>query len=284
MPSGTLTRRALCRQCPRECLADRKTGRGLCGASSLRIASHNLHYGEEPPISGAGGSGAIFFSGCPLKCIFCQNYPISHLNNGRDITVPELSRIMLDLQSRGASNVNLVTPGHFAAEIGEALVAAKKEGLKIPVVYNTSGYDSVATLKSFDGLVDIYMPDMKFATEEISRKYCEVSGYPAAAEKALVEMMRQTGNLRLENGLAVRGLLVRHLVMPGEVENSKLVLKWIYENLGNVYISIMSQYHPAYKAVGHPVTGRRLEKSEYDDVLNYADELGLDRGYRQEMN
>ncbi|PIU18949.1 MAG: radical SAM protein [Elusimicrobia bacterium CG08_land_8_20_14_0_20_44_26] len=273
-----------CRQCPRECLALRPNEKGLCSSGGLRIASHNLHYGEEPPISGRAGSGTIFFSGCSLKCIFCQNYPISHMGNGRDITPAELILIMLELQERGAHNINLVSPSHFASDIREALLGAKKKGLKIPVVYNTSGYDSVKTLKTFEGLVDIYLPDMKFANAEISRKYCEVSNYDKISKAALLEMKRQAGDVVLEEGIALRGLIVRHLVLPGEILNSKLILKWILENLGNVYISIMSQYHPCYKAVGHPIIGRRLLKKEYDEVLDYAVKLGFTKGFLQEFD
>ena len=271
-----------CTLCPRNCAASRPVHNGLCGAGNLRIASYNLHFGEEPPISGVNGSGTIFFSGCPLKCIFCQNYPISHFNNGWDITVTELSRIMLELQNRGAHNINLVTPTQFAIEIKEAIIKARKKGLKIPIVYNSSGYERIETLKKLKGIVDIYMPDAKYITSEISGEYCNVSDYPEISKKALLEMKRQVGDLRLQNDIAEGGILVRHLVLPGEIENSKQILKWLFKNLGNVYLSLMSQYHPCHEAVGHPVIGQRLKKEEYEDILNFADDLGFTNGYRQE--
>ncbi|MFH1352283.1 MAG: radical SAM protein [bacterium] len=272
-----------CTLCPRKCGAARPAHSGLCGAGNLRVASYNLHFGEEPPVSGTNGSGTIFFSGCPLKCIFCQNYPISHFNNGTDMTVDELAAVILELQNRGAHNINLVTPTQFAVEIKEAIIRAGRKGLKIPVVYNSSGYERVEILKELEGTVDIYMPDAKYATPEISGRFSRVSDYPEINKKALLEMKRQVDDLHLENGIASRGILVRHLVLPGEIENSKWVLKWLFENLGNVYLSLMSQYHPCHKAVGHPVIGRRLKEEEYEDVLNFADNLGFTNGYRQEI-
>jgi len=275
--------RDVCTLCPRECGSSRPAHRGLCGAGNLRVASYNLHFGEEPPVSGANGSGTIFFSGCSLKCIFCQNYPLSHFNNGTDMTVDELAAVILGLQKKGAHNINFVTPTQFAADIKTAIKKAREKGLKIPVVYNSSGYERVEILKELEGIIDVYMPDAKYATPEISGKYCEVPDYPEINRAALLEMKRQTGDLKMKNGLAQRGILVRHLVLPGEIENSKRVLKWLFENLGNVYLSLMSQYHPCYKAVGHPVIGRRLKEEEYEEVLDFAGGLGFTNGYRQEI-
>jgi len=272
-----------CTLCPRECGSLRPAHSGLCGAGNLRVASHNLHFGEEPPVSGVNGSGTIFFSGCPLKCIFCQNYPLSHFNNGTDMTVDELVTVILELQRKGAHNINFVTPTQFAIEIKEAIMRARRKGLKIPVVYNSSGYERVEILKGLEGIVDIYMPDAKYATPEISGRFSQVSDYPKINRVALLEMKRQAGDLEMKNGIAERGILVRHLVLPGEIENSKQVLKWLFENLGNIYLSLMSQYHPCHKAVGHPVIGRRLKKEEYEEVLNFAAGLGFTNGYRQEI-
>ncbi|MCD6412900.1 MAG: radical SAM protein [Elusimicrobia bacterium] len=272
-----------CGLCPRECRARRPGERGLCGAGQIRIASYNLHFGEEPPISGINGSGTIFFSGCSLKCVFCQNYPISHLNHGFDISVEKLAEIMLELQADGAHNINFVTPTHFTDSIIEAVLQARKNGFKVPVVWNTSGYEKVEVLKRLCGIVDIYMPDAKFATAQISEKYTEVSDYAEINRRALLEMKSQVGDLETERGIAIKGILVRHLVLPGELENSKKVIKWIFENLGNVYLSLMSQYHPAHKAVGHPVIGRTLSAGEYDEILEFADKLGFTNGFRQEI-
>ncbi|MCD6423425.1 MAG: radical SAM protein [Elusimicrobia bacterium] len=269
-----------CNVCPVECFAKRPHTQGFCGAKNLRIASANLHFGEEPVISGTKGSGTIFLSGCSLKCIFCQNYPISHFNNGRDIKVEELVSVMLELENLGAHNINFVTPTHFTLEIIEAVKIARKKGLEIPIVWNSSGYEKVETLKLLEEIVDIYMPDAKFGLKEVAKKYCAFENYPEVNKKALLEMKRQKGDLKMENGVAVRGLLIRHLVLPGEIENSKIVLNWIYENLGPVYLSLMSQYHPCHKAVGHPVIGRLIKENEYNEVLELADKLGFE-GYRQ---
>ncbi len=190
---------------------------------------------------------------------------------------------MLELQRRRAHNINLVTPTHFTDDIIEAVRLARKGGLKIPIVWNSSGYEKVSTLERLRGIVDIYMPDAKFGTSEVSAKYSEVSDYPEVNRKALLEMKKQVGDLEIISGIAVRGILVRHLVLPGELENSRKVLKWIFENLGNVYLSLMSQYHPAHRAVGHPIIGRTLSAREYAEILKFADKLGFTNGFRQEL-
>lgn len=197
------------------------------------------------------------------------------------MTVDELVTVILELQRKGAHNINFVTPTQFAEDIKSVIKKARENGLKIPVVYNSSGYERIEILKELEGIVDIYMPDAKYATPEISGRYCEVSDYPEINKASLLEMKRQAGDLEMKNGIAEKGILVRHLVLPGEIENSKQVLKWLFENLGNVYLSLMSQYHPCHKAVGHPVIGRRLREKEYEEVLNFADRLGFTNGYRQ---
>ena len=286
-PSAALRQKGFsegsCVQCPRKCLASRPGDRGLCGAGRLRIASRNLHFGEEPPISGTKGSGTVFFSGCSLKCIFCQNYPISVLNNGEDISIDDLAGIMLELQDRGAHNINLVTPTHYSVEIAQALVTAKRKGLGIPVVFNTSGYDRVEILRTLEGLIDVYLPDAKYSSREISLKYCECGDYHEVNRKALLEMKRQSGDLIIKKGVAIKGILIRHLVIPGEIPNSENVLEWIYGNMGNVHLSLMSQYLPCHKAPGHDVINRRLNSGEYNRVMEFASRLGFTRGYSQPL-
>ncbi|RLD17424.1 MAG: radical SAM protein [Caldiserica bacterium] len=273
-----------CDLCPRNCKVDRSKNVGFCKTGiDVRIASYNLHFGEEPPITGYNGSGTIFFSGCNLLCLFCQNYPISHLNSGNIYSFEELAEIMIKLQNEGAHNINLVTPTHVLPQFLKGLVIAIRKGLRIPIVWNSSGYEKKEVIEDLDGIVDIYMPDFKYAEEELSFKLSRAKDYFYWAKDAIKEMIRQVGNLVMdEDGIALRGVLIRHLVLPGNVSNSKKVLKFIRDNFGkDVYLSLMSQYHPAYKTVNMPPFDRYIKGSEYREVLNYAIEIGLTNGYRQ---
>lgn len=274
-----------CHLCPRKCLVNRlQDEKGFCGAGKrVAVSSYNLHFGEEPPISGYRGSGTIFFTHCNLRCCFCQNYPISQLGNGQEVEISQLAKMMLKLQELGAHNINFVTPTHFVPQIVEALEVAVREGLNIPLVYNSGGYDSVETLKLLDGIVDIYMPDAKYSNPQSARTYSRADDYFEVNKKALLEMHRQVGDLKMDReGIAEQGLLVRHLVLPEDVVGSRRVLEFIGRNISqNTYMSIMAQYHPAHRASEFPELSRRISETEYDAVLKMADELGLERGWRQ---
>jgi len=276
-----------CHLCPRKCLVNRlQDEKGFCGAGRrVVVSSWNLHFGEEPPISGYRGSGTIFFTHCNLRCCFCQNYPISQLGNGQEVEISELARMMVRLQKLGAHNINFVTPTHFVPQIVEALGIAIEEGLKIPLVYNSGGYDAEETLQLLDGIMDIYMPDAKYSTPESGRTYSKAADYFEVNKKALLEMHRQVGDLKMDKeGIAERGLLIRHLVMPQDVVGTRKVLEFIARNISkNTYMSIMAQYHPAHLAFEFPEISRRIYKREYDAVLKMADELGLERGWRQDF-
>ena len=274
-----------CHLCPRKCLVNRlQDEKGFCEAGRrVVVSSCNLHFGEEPPISGYRGSGTIFFTHCNLRCCFCQNYPISQLGNGQEVEISELAKMMVKLQKLGAHNINFVTPTHFVSQIIKALELAVREGLKIPLVYNSGGYDSVETLKLLDGIVDIYMPDAKYSNSQSARTYSRAADYFEVNKKALLEMHRQVGDLKMDReGIAKRGLLIRHLVMPEDIVGSGRVLEFIAKNISkNTYMSIMAQYHPAHLAFEFPELSRRISKTEYDAALKMADKLGLERGWRQ---
>jgi len=276
-----------CRLCPKECAADRPAGEeGECGLADLvRISSANLHHGEEPPISGSRGSGTIFFTGCNLACIFCQNYPISQLRNGRSIQADELAQVMLGLQARGAHNLNLVTPSHAVWPILEALAQAAGNGLEMPIVYNSSGYDSQAALELLDGLVDIYMPDLKYGSDEVAERLSGADDYWQTATRALCEMHRQVGDLVLDgdSGLALSGLLVRHLVLPEGLSGTERVLRFIATDLGrSTAVSLMRQYFPANKALRLPPLDRSLLTAEFDAAREMLERYELDNGWIQE--
>lgn len=276
-----------CEICPRKCGANRNAGqKGLCRtADKIFIASYNVHMGEEPPISGINGSGTIFFSNCTLNCIFCQNYPISQLGNGREISVEELSDIMLSLQKRKVHNINFVTPTHYSAQMADAVYKARKKGLKIPILYNCSGYESVKVLKLLEGFVDIYLPDIKYSDNETAYKYSGVKDYTEVNRAALKEMKRQVGNLTIDDeGIAYKGLLIRHMVLPGNIENTRRSLKFIAEELStDTYISFMAQYHPAYKSEKYAELSRNLTQEEYNKALEYLGSMGLENGWQQEL-
>jgi len=293
--SGELTHRSEvaysllspCRLCPRECGADRLSGEeGFCRSGDQpKVASWTLHPWEEPPISGTRGSGTIFFSGCTGRCLFCQNYPISQLGVGNVVTVERLAEMMVELQRRGAHNVNLVTPTHFVPQILAALSLAVEMGLRLPLVYNSSGYESVEVLRLLDGVVDVWLPDAKYATDDVARRLSGLSRYVEHNRAALREMYRQVGDELLLDGegIAQRGLIIRHLVLPGGLAGTREVLRWIASELSpRVHVSLMGQYFPAYRAVGHPLLGRKLTTEEYEDALAAFDEADLERGWRQE--
>ena len=276
-----------CRLCPRECGVNRLQGKqGFCRAGAQpKVASWNVHPWEEPPISGTRGSGTIFFSGCTGRCLFCQNYPISQLGVGNEVSVERLAEMMLELQHKGCHNINLVTPTHFVPQIMAALPYAIERGFRLPLVYNTSGYEMLETLELLEGVVDIYLPDAKYADDETARRLSGFVGYVEANRAALKEMYRQVGEeLALDDeGIAWRGLIVRHLVLPDGLAGTPEVLRWLAEHLSpRVHVSLMDQYFPAHKAVGHPILGRKITVEEYEEALSAFDEAGLENGWKQE--
>lgn len=284
-----ITEGAGCRLCPRNCGARREAGEtGVCGQTDMiKVARAALHYWEEPCISGTAGSGTVFFSGCPLHCVFCQNKSIADGTAGKEITSERLSEIFLELQEKGANNINLVTPGHFVPQIAESLRRAKKRGLFLPVVYNTGSYEYVDTLRLMEELVDIYLPDFKYMDAALGMRYSHAGDYSEAAKSAIAEMVRQTGPAVFENGdedgLMKRGTIVRHLVLPGCVEDSKAVIRYLYETYGNaIYISIMNQFTPMPALVNYPEINRKVTKEEYEEVVDYAISLGVECGFIQE--
>ncbi len=274
-----------CRVCPRACGVNRLKGEtGFCGMGFRPVvSSDNLHHGEEPPISGYRGSGTIFLTGCNLGCIFCQNYPISQLGHGNPIEIPQLADTMLRLQRAGAHNINVVTPTHFAPQIMETLLIAYEKGLNIPIVYNCGGYESHEILKLWDGIVDIYMPDMKYSDPEMAKTYSSAPDYPEVNRRAIREMYRQVGDLHVdEKGIAQRGLLIRHLVLPKNVAGTENILRFITKELSpNTYISLMSQYFPAHKAIFMPPLSRRITHAEYKKAKERLEFFGLYRGWLQ---
>jgi putative pyruvate formate lyase activating enzyme len=281
------SRLANCTLCPRECRVNRLGGeRGFCGSGEDPVvASWNLHRWEEPPISGTRGSGTIFFTHCTGRCLFCQNYPISQLGVGNVITTDDLADIMLELQDRGSHNINLVTPTHFVPQIMSALLKAIPRGLYLPLVYNSSGYESEGTLRLLEGVVDIYLPDAKYADDSIARELSGFVEYVAHNHAALREMYRQVGDRLLldEQGVALRGMIVRHMVLPEGMVGTGAVMQWISDYLSpHVYVSIMDQYFPAYKAVGHPILGRKITPEEYQTAFEALEDAGLENGWLQE--
>lgn len=272
-----------CTLCPRLCHANRLAGEiGKCRSTAeVIISSVGPHFGEEPPLVGVGGSGTIFFTNCNLWCLFCQNYEISHLKMGETISVADLAHHMLRLQSRGCHNINLVTPTHFTPQIVEALTIAIEQGLEIPLVYNCSGYESVDTLRLLEGIIDIYMPDIKYANNANARRYSGVKDYWEHVRPAVKEMHRQVGDLKINRyGIAERGLLIRHLILPNDLANSGAILRFIAEEISTEsYVNIMDQYRPAFKAHGIPALSRRISSQEYEEVIAVARNLGLHRGF-----
>lgn len=280
---------SVCNACPRLCGVNRLEGKTSdCGMdASVQVGHIGLHHGEEPPISGTGGSGAIFFVGCNLHCVYCQNYQISqkfHENGKRTLSVPELAEEILRLQDQGAHNINFVSPSHMAFQMADAIILARKLGLSLPVVYNSNGYDSVETLKKIRGLVDIYLPDIKYLDNALGWRYSKVKDYATVIPEVLKEMYNQVGDLVLDQGgIATRGMLVRHLVLPGLIKNSKQCLKLLSEISPTIYISLMSQYSPIYKASKYPEINRKLADAEYDEIMDYAVSLDLENVFIQEL-
>ncbi len=275
-----------CKLCPRNCNVDRQNNLGVCQASStIKVARAALHFWEEPCISGENGSGAVFFSGCPLHCVFCQNEEISHGKVGKEIITEELATIYLHLQRQGANNINLVTGTHYIPEIVESVNYAREQGLSIPIIYNTSGYETVESLKLLEGIVNAYLPDFKYWDGELAKKYSHAEDYPEVAKKAIEEMVRQVGNLKFnEDGFIQSGVIVRQLLLPGHTKDSKAVIKYLFNTYKDkIYISLMSQYTPmAHISEKYPELNRRVTKREYESVVNYALELGVENAFIQD--
>ena len=279
-----------CECCPRRCGVNRLEGEtGFCKVGSgIQISHAGLHFGEEPPISGTNGSGTIFFSGCNLRCVFCQNYQISQeFQHGRTriLTTDELASEILRLQDEGAHNINFVSPSHMIFQMATAVQVAKQKGLIVPVLYNSNGYDSVDALRQIRGLVDIYIPDIKYLEHEPGKKFSHVDDYADIVPGVLREMLNQAGHLETDDdGIAVRGVLVRHLVLPGYLENSRQCLRFLAHLSPDIRVSIMSQYSPQYKARDFPGINRTLTEDEYDEITDYALELGLENAFIQNLN
>ncbi len=289
LPSGVLDEKVVtaermlrsCRLCPRECKVDRTAGKqGFCRTGGEPfVSSWGPHFGEERPLVGSHGSGTIFFGNCNLGCIFCQNYEISHLGQGRKMSVDRLAEVMLELQGMGCHNINLVTPTHQMPMILRALSIAARAGLAVPIVYNCGGYESLEAIKLLDGVVDIYMPDFKYSDPAMSFKYSKAKDYPAVAKAVIKEMHCQVGDLAMgESGIALRGLLLRHLVLPGGIAGTREVVRFIAGEISkNTYVNIMDQYHPCYRAFDHPPLDRRITREEFAEGIKLAIEAGLTR-------
>ena len=276
-----------CEICPHRCKVNRQEGKiGRCRCDDkIKIALISTHNYEEPCISKIHGSGTVFFSNCNLSCIYCQNYEISQLGRGKEITIDELSNIFISQQEKGVNNINLVTPTMYVYQIIEAIKIARKNGLKIPIIYNTNGYENVETIKALKGYIDVYLPDLKYYSEEMSKKYSRIDKYFEYATKAIKEMYNQVGTTKFdENGIIQKGVIIRHLVLPNHIQNSKHILKWIKENMPNdIYVSIMAQYFPTYKAKEDKYINRKLNKKEYKEIENFLYTLDLNNGYIQEL-
>lgn len=276
-----------CQICPFKCNVNRTKGQiGRCKCTDkIKIAMYSLHNFEEPCISGENGSGTVFFSNCNLSCMYCQNYKISHEGKGKEITIKELANIFLKQQESGANNINLVTPTMYAYHIIEAIKLARKEGLIIPIVYNTNGYENVETIKSLSGYIDIYLPDLKYYYDELAIKYSKAPNYFHVATNAILEMIKQVGTPKFdENGIMKKGVIIRHLVIPKYIKNSKHILKWLKENVDKkAYVSVMAQYFPTYKAKEDSVINRKLTNKEYQEIEKYLYTLDIENGYMQEL-
>ncbi len=272
--------------CPRNCGVDRTTNLGICQVyNKVKIARAALHFWEEPCISGTKGSGAVFFSGCSLHCVFCQNEKISHGQVGKEVTVDKLADIYLDLQKQGANNINLVTGTHYIPEIVESVKIARANGLEIPIIYNTSGYEKAESLKQLEGIVNTYLPDFKYMDSSLAAKYSHAADYPEVAKEAIAEMVRQCGTPVFDdNGFIQSGVIVRQLLLPGHVKDAKAVIKYLYETYGdNIYISMMSQYTPMPQiASKYPELNRRVTKREYDSLIDYALSIGVENAFIQD--
>ncbi len=276
-----------CEICPHNCKVNRLEGKvGRCKATDkVKIALASVHNFEEPCISGTNGSGTVFFSNCNLKCVFCQNYKISQQGLGKEISIEELADIFIEQQNKKVENINLVTPTMYIYHIIEAIKIARKKGLNIPIVYNTNGYENVETIKKLNGYIDIYLPDLKYYDNDLAFKYSGIKNYFENATEAIKEMYNQVGTPVLdENGIMKKGVIIRHLVLPNNLQNSKDVLKWINDNIDNkVFVSVMAQYFPTHRAKDFPELNRKLTKEEYEEIENFLYSLNLDNGYIQEL-
>ena len=278
---------AKCEVCPFKCKVNRiEKNIGRCGCDDkVKIARYSLHNFEEPCISGKNGSGTVFFSNCNLQCIYCQNYKISQEHKGYEISIEELANIFIKQQEAGANNINLVTPTMYAYQIIEAIKIAKNNGLKIPIIYNTNSYENVETIKALKGYIDVYLPDLKYYNNEIAIKYSKAPNYFKIATDAILEMINQVGSPKFdENGIIKKGVIIRHLVLPGHILNSKHILKWLKENVeGKAMVSIMAQYFPTYKAKEDKYLNRKLTKKEYEEIEEYLYLLNIENGYMQDL-
>ena len=276
-----------CNVCPHRCGINRIAGKiGRCKATDkVKVALASIHNFEEPCISGKNGSGTVFFSHCNLNCVFCQNYEISQLGKGKEISIEELADIFIKQQNKNVHNINLVTPTIYIYQIIEAIKLARDKGLKIPIVYNSNGYENVEALKHLKGYIDIYLPDLKYSNNEIAYKYSNIKNYYENAVQAIKEMYNQVGKPIIdENGIMKKGLMIRHLVLPNQLQNSKDVLKWINDNMDKkVFVSVMAQYFPTYRAKNFPEISRKLTKEEYNEIEQYLYSLDLENGYIQEL-
>ena len=275
-----------CAICPHNCGINRLNNQiGRCKSKdTVKVALYSTHNFEEPCISGKKGSGTVFFSNCNMNCVFCQNYEISQKGKGKEISIEELADIFIKQQKKDVENINLVTPTSYVPQIIEAIKIARGNGLKLPIVYNTNGYEKVETLKMLDGFVDIYLPDFKYSDNELGKRLSKVDNYFEIATEALKEMYRQTGKAVFnDEGIMQRGMIIRHLVLPNHILNSRRVLKWINENMHDVYVSVMAQYFPTYKAKEIDDISRKLTKEEYEQIENYLYRLDLENGYIQEL-
>ncbi len=276
-----------CNLCPHFCGVNRTENRiGRCKATDkVKLALYSIHNFEEPCISGDKGSGTVFFSNCNLNCIYCQNYEISQLGKGKEITIEELAKVFLTQQEKNVENINLVTPTSYVPQIIQAIKTAKKQGLHIPIIYNTNSYENIETLKMLEGYIDIYLPDLKYAENELGKNYSNVKNYFEIATKAIQEMIRQVGTPKInENGIIQKGVIIRHLVLPNQIENSKKVLRWIKDDLPeDIYVSIMAQYFPSYKAKENKDLNRKLTQKEWNEIEDFVQELDIENGYIQEL-
>ena len=275
-----------CTICPHNCGINRTNNQiGRCKSKdTVKIALYSIHNFEEPCRSGKKGSGTVFFSNCNMNCVFCQNYEISQQGKGKKITIEELAEIFIKQQEKDVENINLVTPTSYVPQIIESIKIARNKGLKLPIVYNTNGYEKVETLKMLEGYVDIYLPDFKYSDNELAKRLSKVDNYFEIATQALTEMYKQTGKAVFDDrGIMQKGMIIRHLVLPNHILNSRRVLKWINENMHDVYVSVMAQYFPTYKAKDIEDINRKLTKEEYEQIENYLYRLDLENGYIQEL-
>ena len=276
-----------CEICPHRCGVNRTKGEiGRCKSTDkIKIGLYSIHHFEEPCISGKHGSGTVFFSNCNLNCVYCQNYEISQEGKGKEISIEKLADIFMEQQNRQAENINLVTPTSYALQIIEAIKIAKRKGLHIPIIYNTNGYENIETLQLLEGYIDVYLPDLKYYDNEIGKKYSKVDNYFEIATKAIQEMYRQVGSPKFNaQGMIEKGVMIRHLVLPNNIDNSKKILKWLKDNMDEqVYIDIMAQYFPTYKAKEMKDLNRKLTKEEYQEIENCVYDLDIQNGYMQEL-